>query len=105
MGQVKFHKVNEHILLPVLFILNTMSVMALIYFINELFAREAYLKEFYLFDANGIVQYREQTTYLIVALGIVLVAQGMALKYRNWLFSAFLIIVNSVLLVLCIGYA
>ena len=105
MKKTNFHKVNEHVLIPILFILSTMSVIALVYFINEFFISEAYLRNFYLFGTMEIKEYQRLATIFIVALTVMLMLHGFVLKYRNWVFSSFVIIVNTLLILLCFKYA
>lgn len=82
-----------------------MVLMALMYFVNELFKTDTYLREFYRFDAVEIDLYKRRTVYFIMALSASLLGLAFVLKYKNWLFSILWIVVNSILIVLCITYA
>ena len=101
----EFDKINEHVLIPLLFVLGSMAVRAIMYFVNELFKPEARLQEFYLLDSDEILRYKKQSIYLIFGLCVSLVGPILGLKFKNRLLSAFLILANIVLLVLCIKLA
>ncbi|MEM8928642.1 MAG: hypothetical protein AAGC45_10595 [Bacteroidota bacterium] len=105
MKKAGFHKTNEHVLIPILFILGSMSVITLIYFINELVKPEHYMKAFYLFDHEEIAAYKRRISYLLVTLVIVLTGHLFALKYKRWLYTLTLIIINAALLFFCIRMA
>ncbi|MEM9076950.1 MAG: hypothetical protein AAGC43_07920 [Bacteroidota bacterium] len=105
MSKATFHKVNEHVLIPILFILGSSTLFTLIYFVNELFTPEAYLKDFYLFDTSSIEEYKSRIVYIVIVLSVLILSQVLALKFKHWLLSALLVLISSVLLTVCIGYA
>lgn len=100
-----FHKINEHYLIPILFVLSSMSVIALVYFVNECLHSETYFKSFYGFDATQIAAYKTKMQLFIAALIAVLALKVLTLKYKSWLFSVAIILVNTILLIVLIQQA
>ena len=82
-----------------------MSLMALVYFANELIKINTYLGEFYLFGPGELGAYRERTTYFVLALIVSFFGLGFILRYKNWISSTLLIVTTTILIVLCIKHA
>ncbi|MEM6964015.1 MAG: hypothetical protein AAF573_04550 [Bacteroidota bacterium] len=101
----EFHKINEYYLIPALFFLSSMAVIALVYFINEYFKSEEDLKNYYLLDTQGIINYKSSMLISIATLIGLLLAKVAALKYKHWIFSSGLIIIYTIVLWICIREA
>ena len=101
----RFHRTNEHVPIPILFIINSMGVLALVYFGNELFLSEAYYKSFYRFGPEEILAYKQQTRYSMAALGACLLGLVLVLKFKSWIASTLLILASTAVLILCLKYA
>lgn len=96
--QKRLHKINQHFLIPIMWLFGSSSFIALGYLVSEYFTTEDKFISYYSFSTIEITQYKHQVLLFIIANIAIIFLEIYCSRIKKWWLTSILIILNFLLL-------